>query len=501
MRTGGFRFAVLLSLALAAAAVAVAATYHLPLRDPDGVAVPTYVRLPIILLLAFLTDVRARARVWRTRRSLLRAPRTLVAVIRERWPLGARAVRAGRAGCVVPHLRRVPEPQELRAVRQPPAVRPARSSTSTASCGSGHDPATVLHHVFGVGWAAQFFSFVYVAWIVFVPVSLVVALVWSRDRTRGAWYVTAVAVDWVLGVATYFAVPTLGPVYAQPQDFVALPHTYVSTLQETMIQDRYTVLFDPFATHAVQTIAAFASLHVGIMVTVCLMTELLGMKRWVRVAMWVFLVLTVLATVYLGWHYFVDTLGGAVLGAAGVWIAALGTGNHDRGWPRLQGPGGRAGRRASVGLRPAQVEVAQRLGAGCVERLQVARSGTPPPRPAARWAGRGGSRPRARAGPGRAGAASRRPAAPGRARARRSAAAHPAAARAGPRRSAASTSGTVQSVKVDRALSCEASGRASRWASSPARRTSTGPAAMRGPARPHATSFGSTASTDETAAG
>ena len=52
--------------------------------------------------------------------------------------------------------------------------------------------------------------------------------------------------------------------------------------------------------------------------------------------MWVFLALTVLATVYLGWHYFVDTLGGAVLGAAGVWIAALGTGNHVRGRPRLQ---------------------------------------------------------------------------------------------------------------------------------------------------------------------
>ena len=50
-----------------------------------------------------------------------------------------------------------------------------------------------------------------------------------------------------------------------------------------MIQDRYAVLYDPFATHAVQTIAAFASLHVGIMVTVCLMAELLGMKRWIRV--------------------------------------------------------------------------------------------------------------------------------------------------------------------------------------------------------------------------
>jgi membrane-associated phospholipid phosphatase len=144
-----------------------------------------------------------------------------------------------------------------------------------------------------------------------------------------------VAVDWVLGVATYFAVPTLGPVYAEPQDFAALPHTYVSTLQEAMINDRYTVLFDPFGTHAVQTIAAFASLHVGIMVTVCVMVEVLRMRRWIRVAMWMFLGLTVLATVYLGWHYFVDTLGGAAIGLGGVWIAALGTGNHVRGRPRM----------------------------------------------------------------------------------------------------------------------------------------------------------------------
>jgi membrane-associated phospholipid phosphatase len=104
-----------------------------------------------------------------------------------------------------------------------------------------------------------------------------------------------------------------------------------------MIQDRFTVLHDPFATHAVQTIAAFASLHVGIMVTVCLMAGLLGMQRWIRVSMWLFLAVTVISTVYLGWHYFADTLAGALLGAAGVWIAALGTGNHDRGRLRLPG--------------------------------------------------------------------------------------------------------------------------------------------------------------------
>ena len=333
MRSGGFRFAVVLSLALAAAAAAVAVTYHLPLRDPDGVAVPTYVRLPFILLLAFLTDVLPRA-VWRAR-SVTRLPRTLVAVVRERWPWDH--VRFALLGLGAWYLTYA----AFRNLKSfVPFVNRHLWDHTLAQVDRilwlGHDPATVLHAVFGTGWAASFFSFVYVAWIVFVPVSLVVALVWSRDRAGGSWYVTAVAVDWVLGVATYFAVPTLGPVYAAPQNFAALPHTYVSTLQEAMIQDRYTVLYDPFATHAVQTIAAFASLHVGIMVTVCLMVELLRMRRSIRVSMWVFLGLTEIATIYLGWHYFVDTLGGIVVGVLGVWVAALGTGNHARGLPVFQ---------------------------------------------------------------------------------------------------------------------------------------------------------------------
>jgi hypothetical protein len=315
------------------------------------VAVPTYVRLPIILLLAFLTDVVPRT-LWRGRRAPARLPRTLAAVVRERWAW--EHVRFALVGLGAWYLTYA----AFRNLKSfVPFVNRHLFDRGLADLDRilwlGHDPATVLHSVFGLGWAAEFFSFVYVAWIVFVPASIVVALVWSRDRIGGSWYVTAVAVDWVLGVATYFAVPTLGPVYAKPQDFAALPHTYVTTLQDNMIQDRHTVLFDPFATHTVQTIAAFASLHVGIMVTVCLMVELLGMKRWIRLAMWVFLVVTVLATVYLGWHYFVDTLGGAVLGAVGVWIAALGTGNHERGWPRMRHrEAERAAGRPSVSAQP-----------------------------------------------------------------------------------------------------------------------------------------------------
>ena len=50
----------------------------------------------------------------------------------------------------------------------------------------------------------------------------------------------------------------------------------------------------------------------------------------------IFLALTVVGTIYLGWHFVMDAFGGAAVGAAGVWIAALGTGNHVSGWPRLR---------------------------------------------------------------------------------------------------------------------------------------------------------------------
>ena len=100
------------------------------------------------------------------------------------------------------------------------------------------------------------------------------------------------------------------------------------------------MLADPHATHAVQTIAAFPSLHVGDDGDVCLFVTLAGMARWLQVTAWVFLVLTVLATIYLGWHFSSTPSAASCSGAVAVWIAALGTGNHVSGRPRLVDRGG-----------------------------------------------------------------------------------------------------------------------------------------------------------------
>ncbi len=319
------------ALVLAAAAVVVAVVYELPLRDPDGVSVATYLRLPAILLLTFLTDVVPRA-VHRAS-SPRGVPAMLSLVVRERWDRGR--VRFALVGLGAWYLTYV----AFRNLKSyVPFVNDRLHDDTMARIDRwlwfGNDPAEVLHSVLGTGVAAHVLSFVYVAWIALVPASLVVALVWSRDVRAGEWFVTAVAADWVLGVATYFLLPTLGPIYSTPGQFADLSDTWVTSLQNLMIEERWEVLADPFATDAVQTIAAFASLHVGICVTTALMAHLLGMPRWVRWALWVFFALTVLATVYLGWHFFVDALGGVVLGALGVLVAAWGTGNHVRGVPR-----------------------------------------------------------------------------------------------------------------------------------------------------------------------
>lgn len=333
-----FRFAGVLALTLGSAAGIVAWVYDLPIRDPEGFAGPNYIRLPLILLLAFLTDVLPRT--IRRAESLGQVLRTFVRVTRERWPIDH--VRFALMGLGTWYVTYV----AFRNLKSfVPFVNPHLWDRELASFDRilflGHDPAVLLHQLLGTGWAAHVMSFIYIAWIVFVPFSLVIALVWSRNVTGGAWYVTAVAVDWVLGAATYFAVPTVGPIYARPDLFAGLADTSVGRLSANMLADRQEVLADPFATHAVQTIAAFASLHVGIMVTVCIMAHLLALPRVVRWGLWLFFAVTVVSTVYLGWHYVADALAGAVLGAAGVWIAAIATGNHVRGHPVHMSPGDR----------------------------------------------------------------------------------------------------------------------------------------------------------------
>ncbi len=76
---------------------------------------------------------------------------------------------------------------------------------------------------------------------------------------------------------------------------------------------------------SVSSIAAFASLHTSIVFTAALIVHLAGFPKVVRWTMWVFFVLTVVSTIYFGWHYIVDDVAGLVIGGLSVWLGWLGT--------------------------------------------------------------------------------------------------------------------------------------------------------------------------------
>ncbi|MBA2697884.1 MAG: inositol phosphorylceramide synthase [Nocardioidaceae bacterium] len=354
MRSERLAFAVAQAVLLAIAAALVATIYGLPLRDPDGILGPTYVRLPAILAMVVVVDVVPRIvhRMFRAglglQSGIRRLSATTEAVFRERWSLDrSRFVFLGLGSWYLTYVAFRNLKGYVPFVN--PGVDDARFAGLDRWIFLGHDPAVLLHELLGVGVAAHLMSFVYVAWLVFIPFSIAGVLIWGREASAGAWYVTAMGVDWVLGVATYYAFPTLGPVYSSPQAFASLPDTRAAALQTSMYADRAEVLADPIATHAVQSIAAFASLHVGMLMTACLIAHLLGLHRWVRRALWSFLALTVLATVYLGWHFFVDAVGGAAIGALAVGISAVATRTRIR---QLRRGGARAAELTTAVRRP-----------------------------------------------------------------------------------------------------------------------------------------------------
>ena len=193
----------------------------------------------------------------------------------------------------------------------------------------GHDPAALLHGLLGTGVAAHVLST-----LLRRVHRLPAALAGPRARVLAPlqlslFYAAALSINWVLGAATYFLLPALGPIYAFPPWFADLPHTEATRLQQMLLDDRTGFLADP-TNGTPQAIAAFASLHIAMSFTALLAVYLLDLGRWLKIALWAWLVVTLIATVYLGWHYVVDDIAGMAIGAVSLLLARLLTGFDPR---------------------------------------------------------------------------------------------------------------------------------------------------------------------------
>jgi hypothetical protein len=296
---------------------------ELPLRDPDHVAALylVLVGFGVVLLVGLDVALRARARQGGGRPTR----EAMAAVRRERWT-PARCFAAGAA--LVGFYASYMAYRNLKAIV--PLLRPddnfdRQLADLDRSLFGGHDPAALLHTLLGSDVVTHVLSTFYVAFIVFLPLTIGVALVFSTDLRPALFYVTAQSINWGLGNISYFLLPSLGPIYFDPGAFSALSSSEVTRLQAVLLEQRVDFLADP-ATGTPQSIAAFASLHISMSFTAALAAHLLGLGRRLRIALWVWFGITTIGTVYLGWHYFVDDIAGVAMGALALVLARALTG-------------------------------------------------------------------------------------------------------------------------------------------------------------------------------
>ncbi len=317
--------------------------YGVGLRDPDGI-IPSRMGLLLAIVVVFWAlDVFPRAfrAAYGSPRSFLAAARD---VARERWSLR----RIGLVlGLIVTFYVTYLCYRNVKSYL--PLARPELFDSQLLELerrAFGQDPAIFLHDLLGTGVAAQVLSAVYLLFLTFVPISVGFSLVWSTNIAGGLWWVSALSINWVLGALSYFLLPSMGPVFAAPELFSGLPDTATSGLQQDLLQAREAFLRSPVGSGELQSIAAFASLHVAIVFSGALVAQLLQIARPARIALWVFFGLTVLATVYFGWHYVVDDIAGLLIGLVAVFAGARLT-----GW-RIEWKGTRRGLPVPGGVSP-----------------------------------------------------------------------------------------------------------------------------------------------------
>jgi membrane-associated phospholipid phosphatase len=285
-----------------------------PIRDPGGKIVLERLGIAVEWLLALVLANALGASLWR-HRSLRALPR----VLRERWPW--RRVWPVGMAVIAYHLVYVCY-RNLKSWDAFNGDRDHELQAVDRVIFGGQTPAVLLHDLFGEHTAAIVFADIYNSFPKLVTVSVVGTLVFVRPVSRAYLFLCSMIWVWILGTATYYAVPSLGPFATDPQDFAGLTETAVTRSQQTYLEQRAHLLTNPAAHDAYSSISAFASLHVGVTCVILLMAHRYGHRR-LAVALGVYLAAVMVSTIYVGMHFVVDDVAGVLIAMLAVRLGQL----------------------------------------------------------------------------------------------------------------------------------------------------------------------------------
>lgn len=290
----------------------------IPLRDPNGRMFSGRLTSAFTILV-ILVLAHALVRALLRGRSLRALPRGFVTSLLERWTLRRTALAV--SGLVAYHVVYV----SYRNLKSWDSFNTARDQyllDLERTLFLGHSPAQLVHTVFGTDQSAVVLAAIYNSFV-YLVVAAIVGSVALLPRIRDAYVMLlAGAWVWILGVASYYLIPSMGPFASAPEEFLDLRPTAVTSSQADYLVDRAYLLANPGAPDAFASISAFASLHTAFTCTILLVALYL---RWrvVSVVLAVYLAAVMIATIYFGMHFVVDDLAGILIALAAVALARL----------------------------------------------------------------------------------------------------------------------------------------------------------------------------------
>ena len=281
----------------------------IPVRDPGGsvflsrIAISAAIFVPLAALDAW----------WRTARGR-RDRRAVLTTLRRRWPRRRLVLATG--GLLAYHLVYFGY-HNLKSWDVLNSPRDRMLLAWDRWLFLGHSPAGLLHDLLGTQVAAYVLMGIYESFSTLVAVSVVASMVLPTRIRDGYVFIASALWVWILGVGSYYLIPSLGPFDSDPAQFADLPHTLVQDTQVRYLGQRAHLLAHPQAADAFAQVSAFASLHVAMTALLVLMARYYGLRR-TSYALGLFLAGTIVATVYLGWHFVVDDIAGVLIAVVAV---------------------------------------------------------------------------------------------------------------------------------------------------------------------------------------
>lgn len=311
------------AVCMGAAGLVVAHSIGRAMVDPDGFLGPSWLRLPMLLGAAFVLDL---LRTLAVHRHQLLQPKVLIrARIREHW--GRERVTLVVLGLVSFYVTYVSY-RNLKSFL--PLVEGEHKfdrelDLVDSAIMFGHHPGIVLHNLLGTGITADFLSLVYLWFLPLVPLALIAWLTVGRNISYGYWFATSQVLAWTFGTISYYMLPTLGPGFAFAWRYPSVLDTPSGALMKGLYNARVGVIKTGLE-GSVQSVAGFASLHVAITLLVALMVQYTVKSRLLHWIFWLNFGLTVVATIYFGWHYIADDIAGVLIALLSFYLGGIASG-------------------------------------------------------------------------------------------------------------------------------------------------------------------------------